>query len=142
MKWVKSFVLMLLTFFLLCGSFGMLIFKHSCNQEGVSVSYFICADKHKEIDDHCQASSDCCIDNTQENNCCHDDISYLKIKLDFVSFKKIAFVNVHFFQPALAFEAVYNQPILGTTCVNYNKKYPPPFITDNEILIRHHVFRI
>ncbi len=142
MKRIRSFFLILLSFFVLFGSLGMLIFKHSCNQKGVSISFFIHSDSQNKNDIPCKSSSRCCSNDSSKNNCCHDDISYLKINIDFVSIKKGFFANVKFFKKELVFNDFYNQHLDKTSFVNFCKIYPPPIISDNEILIRNQTFRI
>lgn len=141
MKWVRSSILLLLTFFLLCGSFGMLIFKHSCNQEGVSFSYFIHSGNHTAVDNLSNSCSNCCSNESKKHNCCQDEISYFKIKLDFVSYEKIHVPNAQIFKKDLIFFEPYIS-IIACSRLKFNKKYPPPIISGNEILIRHQVFRI
>ncbi|MFT5780231.1 MAG: hypothetical protein ACI837_003192 [Crocinitomicaceae bacterium] len=70
--------------FLLFGSIGINVFFHSCNEDGLFISYFIegedhCASKHTEI-------KSCCSEEvTKETNddCCDDEIKNYKINLDY-----------------------------------------------------------
>jgi hypothetical protein len=82
-KHVKYIVLALSLFLLLAGNIGVNVFKHICEKDGVSVSYFF-----NYGHDHCEEDKEdlptCCKKAVEKKkDCCDDEVEQIKIDFDF-----------------------------------------------------------
>ena len=85
---MKHTVSLLLLVLLFVGNVGVNIFTHTCQEDGVIVSYVFnegeehCGDKHALTQNlpvccHPEESS-----NEDDNGCCSDEVEYIKLKVD------------------------------------------------------------
>ncbi|MCJ8291830.1 MAG: hypothetical protein HRT58_18710 [Crocinitomicaceae bacterium] len=124
MRKPKGFILCISALFLLIGSIGVNVFLHTCEEDGTFVSYFVPAD-NKE---HCEKSHvdkpECCTsDETEDDDCCGDELKHFKVQLDY--FQKIStpFIPIYYSpQPTSLVEFELNEE--STTVHNYAN--PPP----------------
>ena len=80
MQLLKSIIFLCATTLLFVGNVGLDVFKHICEEDGVSVSYVIntithCEEVDEEIPECCQEE--------HEDDCCDDEVAYYQVKLDF-----------------------------------------------------------
>ena len=131
MRLFKSIVLLLALFLLFAGNVGVNVFKHICEEDGVTVSYFF-----KTGEDHCQdhldESPSCCNKEEKKKDCCDDEVEYMKIKLDYYNSESKTAQQLQF--------AIFEQngidftktPRIDHNISNY--VHPPP-LSGREILI-------
>jgi hypothetical protein len=85
MKFAQSAILIsLLTVFFL-GNIGVNVFKHICEEDGVSVSYlFNQGEEHCDEHAHKNDLPPCCqaSDDQEEDDCCDDEVYYYKLQVD------------------------------------------------------------
>lgn len=65
---------------LFVGSVGLDVFKHICQDDGISVAYVINTIDH--CDDHKEELPPCC-EEEKEDDCCDDEVEHIQMKLDF-----------------------------------------------------------
>lgn len=80
--------------FLLFGSVGISIFSHTCEEEGLNISYFapiedIC-DDHGHEQHHANKAEDhhqtpCCDEKSEDDGCCSTSSEFVKVHLDFLN---------------------------------------------------------
>ena len=131
MRLLKSIILLLALLLLLVGNVGVNVFKHICEEDGVTVSYFF-----KSVEEHCQNHIDeppaCCKKEEKKNDCCDDEVEFFKIKLDYYNAESKTAQQFQF--------ATLEQYVIGsskTTYIDYeisNYDHPPP-LSGREILI-------
>ena len=74
--------------FLLVGSIGFNIYKHSCNVDGTYFSLVVKVDheceEHVELPPCCQSGNECSFTKSvEEKDCCSDELSHFHIALDY-----------------------------------------------------------
>lgn len=138
MRLVKSIVLLLALFFLFAGNIGVNVFKHICEKDGVTVSYF-----YKPGNEHCQDHIDelppCCKKEEKKKDCCDDEVEYFKINLDYYNAQSQSLEQLPLIISAKQHSAVINFPEIQNSISNY--VHPPPLI-GREILILKQVLVI
>lgn len=143
MKVARSAILLsLLTVFLL-GNIGINVFKHICQEDGVSISYILdrgeehCGNHHEhtELPPCCQAG-----DQEEKEDCCDDEVYYLKLQVD--ANQHAAF---HFQMQATVVElpGIVSAEFIPSTDKRISARLEdPPPISGKEILIRKQVWNI
>jgi hypothetical protein len=150
-KSIKSFILVVSALFLLVGSVGVDIFSHFCEEDVVSVSYFVADDEHCEDHEHeAEHEVACCDEEIEENHdheleltccegtdddhgCCQDQISHIQLKLDYFSKYAVHPVLIPEFTTHLFF--VFEEVPTDITVAEYNNNSPPPD-SGRDILLR------
>jgi hypothetical protein len=120
----KGFILFISALFLLIGSIGVNVFLHTCEEDGTFVSYFVPSDE----DEHCENAHvdkpECCtLDESEDDDCCDDELKHIKVQLDY--FQKIStpFIPVYYsLQPTMLVQVELNEE--EVTVNNYAN--PPP----------------
>ena len=143
MKHVKSFILVAAALFFLVGTVGVDVFSHFCEEEEVSVSYFIADDdrceQHDHVkvhestccdvevtheDEHCEEELDaCCGGSDEDHGCCQDEVKHVKLKLDFFDKYEIYPVIIAEFSSQLFY--VFEEVPADITVAEYNNNSPP-----------------
>ena len=80
MQLIKSILLGFAVLLLFVGNIGIDVFKHICEEDGVSVAYVINTIDHCE--EHIEDLPPCCEDQ-QKDDCCDDEVAYYQLKLDY-----------------------------------------------------------
>lgn len=90
MRKPKGYVLLITALFVLVGSIGVSVFLHTCEEDGTFVSYFVPANDEGHCENAHQEKPACCDseESTEDDDCCGDEIKYIKFKLDY--FQKIS----------------------------------------------------
>lgn len=100
MKRLWSYIIVLMIPMLFIGNIGFDVFEHTCREDGVSTAYFINTIDH--CDNHIEDLPPCCQESHKEDDCCHDEISFYQIKLDyFKRFGEIEILNFPVHTPGL-----------------------------------------
>ena len=131
MRLLKPIVLVLALLLLLVGNVGVNVFKHICEEDGVTVSYFF-----KSGEEHCQDHINelpaCCKKEEKKKDCCNDEVEFFKIKLDYYNAEsktaqqlQFAILEQHFIDNSKA-------PRIDHKVSNY--AHPPP-LSGREMLL-------
>lgn len=120
---MKSIVLLLALFLLFAGNVGVNVFKHICEEDGVTVSYFF-----KPGDEHCQDHLDelpiCCKKEEKKKDCCDDEVEYFKINLDYYNAQSKTAQHLAFVYSTQNYSVGSNLPEINYNISNY--VHPPP----------------
>jgi hypothetical protein len=122
---VKTIFLTIILAFLFVGNVGLDVYKHICEEDGVSVAYVFNTIDH--CDSHVEDLPPCCQEEHEEKDCCEDEVSYFQIKLDFFQqLGQIDFVSIETNPIVAVFadEVVVEKPILS-----FSDTDPPPLET-------------
>ena len=122
---------------LFLSNIGISFNKHFCKKDGVSISYF-----HKEDHEckHFDKKPKCCQTLENEVDCCHDEMIYHQVKLDFSN----TVLKFKFDQPIIT---VLVPIYIETNKFNYHSNYlsnypnPPPEI-GRFLLLKKQVLRL
>jgi hypothetical protein len=110
---------------------GVNVFKHVCEEDGVTVSYFF-----KSGEEHCTDDIDtpptCCKKDDKKNDCCEDQVEYIKLKLDYYNVESETAQQLQFAIFGSDGIDVSKTPRIGHKISNY--MHPPP-LSGREILI-------
>jgi len=128
---LKSIVLVLALLLLLVGNVGVNVFKHICEEDGVTVSYFF-----KSSEEHCQEHIEelaaCCKKEEKKKDCCDDEVEFFKIKLDYYNAESKTAQQLQFAILGQHRIGYSEAPRIDHKVSNY--VYPPP-LSGREILI-------
>ena len=129
----KSIMLILGVAFLFVGNIGVDVFKHICQKDGVTISYFVpdnehCGEKKAELPSCCQKKeekSHCSsMESLRKKDCCDEEVAHFQVKLDFFQKVKVFTpIAVAVLTPA---PFVQNEDVLNTDLVVDNYVNPPP----------------
>ena len=122
---------------LFVGNVGVNVFKHICEKDGVTVSYFF-----NHLEEHCQDHlSDvpiCCKKEEKkkegcgDKDCCDDEVEYIKIDLDYYNTQSEAIQLLPFVISTKDHSVTLNLPEIQYSISNY--VHPPP-LSGRDILI-------
>ena len=138
MKFFRVFYTSVIILFVFVGNIGLNVFTHSCEEEGEFHSIIV------KVDHDCGEKENvppCCKEESEEKDCCSDEVSFYKVKFDFYqSFD----IHIPFFstlenKQLIVFEAPFLQE------KRIASKYPtrpPPKPSGQEILLLNQNFRI
>ena len=128
---LKSIFLVLTLLLLLVGNVGVNVFKHICDEDGVTVSYFF-----KSGEEHCQDHLDqlpsCCTKEEKKKDCCNDEVEFFKIKLDYYTVQSKTAQQVQLAILEQDINGSLEAPRIEHKISNY--LHPPP-LSGMEILI-------
>ena len=131
-KIIKSSILIVSVLFLLVGSIGVDVFSHFCEDDEVSVSYFVADEDHCEDHEHeIKHLSSCCditdaevCDKSDDDHGCRDDeVKHIQLKLDYLHKYAVQAVII----PELDTElfAVLEDIPVDALLPDYNNNSPP-----------------
>lgn len=108
---------------LFVGSIGLDVFKHICQDDGVSVAYIFNTIDH--CDDHHIEVPPCC-EKEDNDDCCDDEVEYIQMKLDFFQDQESSsnYIQVDFQTPIIALSDLSYVGRSITQC--YSNTDPPP----------------
>jgi outer membrane receptor for ferrienterochelin and colicins len=134
-KVVKSIFLLFGILLLFVGNIGVDVFRHICEKEGTSVSYFIpaedhCAEIESKIPSCCQESdfgfqSNNC-NKQKKKDCCDEEVEFYQLKLDFYQNSQIIIPPYLFAHFDLSSFTETETKIFKALGPNYCK--PPPYL--------------
>lgn len=107
---------------LFLSNIGILFNKHFCKKDGVSISYF-----HKEDHEckHFDKKPKCCQTIENEVDCCHDEMIYHQVKLDFSNTVfQFEFIEPFIFESTPIWAELYEDDRYSVTFSEYPN--PPP----------------
>lgn len=123
-NWVKTILLSSILSLLFLGNIGMDVFKHICEEDGVSVAYVFNTIDH--CDSHVDELPPCCQEEHEEKDCCDDEVDHFQIKLDFFQQTvDIQFVDIAV-NPIFVF---YEKVLVEQPFISYTDTDPPPLET-------------
>lgn len=121
MHMVKSIILSFAILLLFVGNVGVDVFKHICEEDGVSVAYVVNTIDHCK--DHRKDVPPCC-EEEEQKDCCDDEVDYFQMKLDFFQQHQLLyFVSVPDFQDI---KAVFVSEIMDSEVRYFSNTDPPP----------------
>lgn len=135
---MKQVVLIFFAFLLFFGNIGISVFKHICEDAGVSTSYFLA--KNKCVD---EAGIDSCCDEKEddEKNCCSDELQIIQIQEKYLqNYSNLLFLTPEF-EASNLFTTIFLKFSYRDKLVAKKLKAPPPK-SGKSILLKHHVLRI
>ena len=135
MKLIKAIVVVVSIGILFFGNIGINVFKHICQKEGVTISYFVESDHHCKTEQKVEKS--CCAEKISEN-CCDDIVEFYQLKLDYVD--QLLDVSFDFFHVEQTLCSNYSVSF-GDEIVYSNYAQPPP-LSGRNILIKNQTFII
>ena len=134
-KLIKSAIVLFSIAILFIGNIGVNVFKHICEEDGVTISYFMESD-HGCHDEH--ESEEACCSEQVADNCCDVVVEHYQIKLDYVD-------QLHDFSYQLDFEEISTADLFSfyteKEAIISNYPQPPP-LKGKDILIRNQTFII
>lgn len=151
MRIVQTLIGILLVAFILLGSAGLRVFKHSCEEDGIFTSYILPADDHcqekelEELPPCCQKESvqvSCCdVDVSEEDDCCSDEVDIYTVDFDFFQDNDLNVPHFTFEKILPLFKVLEKQHISLSKGSDFLRPPPDP-LSGREILIKNQVFRI
>ena len=122
MKALKSILYLAVISMLFVGSVGLDVFKHICEDDGVSVAYVFNTIEH--CDDHHEEVPPCC-EEKGNDDCCDDEVEYIQMKLDFFQDQENTsdYIQVDFQTPIVVNEINF---IRKSFVQSYSNTDPPP----------------
>jgi len=145
--------LLAMSFVVLVTNIGLSVFTHWCEEDGAFVSFVVPGNDHCGEEKELTVLPSCCqkelqsscssIPQIQNEDCCSDDFSWIKLTVDqdnsFKETSKIKSDNVHFLactsRPQIHHDFKLDHLL-------YCHVDPPPLLQGRDILIRNQVFRL
>jgi hypothetical protein len=142
-----------MSFVVLVTNIGLSVFTHWCEEDGAFVSFVVPGNDHCGEEKELTVLPSCCqkelqsscssIPQIQNEDCCSDDFSWIKLTVDqdnsFKETSKIKSDNVHFLactsRPQIHHDFKLDHLL-------YCHVDPPPLLQGRDILIRNQVFRL
>ena len=149
----RKMFLLVMSFVVLVTNIGLSVFTHWCEEDGAFVSFVVPGNDHCGEEKELTVLPSCCqkelqsscfsIPQIQNEDCCSDDFSWIKLTVDqdnsFKETSKIKSDNVHFLactsRPQIHHDFKLDHLV-------YCHLDPPPLLKGRDILIRNQVFRL
>lgn len=151
MRIVQTLIGIFLIAFILLGSAGLRVFKHSCEEDGVFTSYILPADDHcqekelEELPTCCQKEAlqvSCCDANVSDkDDCCSDEVDIYTVDFDFFQDNDLTVPHFVFEEVFPVFAELEKKHISQSKGSDFLRPPPDP-LSGREILIKNQVFRI
>lgn len=143
MKIAQSVILLSLLSVFFLGNIGVNVFKHICEEDGVSISYIVnrgeehCGshEKHAELPPCCHADKE-----KAKDDCCDDEVYYYKLQVDA---EQIAVFDFQLLGTLVELPGIFYAEYtpLSEECIVSNFEDPPP-ISGKDILLFKQVWNL
>ncbi len=139
---IKGIIIFFFALILFIGNIGIPVFTHACEEDGIFRSYFINTENHCE-NERSDLPPCCQSEENEKDDCCHDEIDLIQLKLDYsVTWNQFHFTDYYFQTREIKAEYSSEFALANTVLITNKGKDPPPNPWGKALLIKQQIFRI